>query len=88
MRKGNNGLVRLQKIRTAATGSLPAMHQKTLHAVAHKGKGKVRFDIAIFQQLGGQHLCQCFVAELVQLVPDVAVLPFSWLPLEEVPAIF
>ena len=52
------------------------MHQKTLHAVAHKGKGKVRFDIAIFQQLGGKHLCQSFIAELVQLIPDVAVLPF------------
>ena len=39
-------------------------------------KGKGCFYVAVFQQLGGKDLCQCLVAELIQLVPDAAVQPF------------
>ena len=88
MRKGNNRFTRFQKALTAASGSLPSMDQKTFHAVAHKGEGKVCFDIAAFQQLGGKYLCQGLIAKLIQFIPDAAVLPFSWLPLEAVSAIF
>lgn len=51
------------------------MHQRPLHAVAHEGKRESRLNVAAFQKLRSENLCQRLIAKLIQLIPEAAVAP-------------
>ena len=72
----NNGLSGLQKVLTAAAGTIPPMNIELFHAITGKMKRGIGFDVAPLQEQGSEGFRQRLISKLIQLVPTVILKPF------------